>query len=249
MFANKLMSFKIAIYCDYNFFEQSKKFRTNLGQLNFMGDNKFYERDYFYKAGKLDADFYCRNNVIKIARQLLGKTLCTNFNNQLTAARIVETEAYLGVGDKASHAWNGRRTKRTEVMYAKGGVAYVYLCYGIHHLFNVITNYENIPHAVLIRAAEPIFGLETMLERTNKIKNDLSITKGPGNLSKALGITTLLNRASLYGDDVFIINDGFKVSLKNIIATPRIGVDYAGEDAWLPYRFYINGNTYVSSTK
>lgn len=211
-----------------------------------MNNNNFYSRDYFFTAGKLNDEFYSRKSVTKIAKELLGKILCTNINNQLTAARITETEAYNGITDKASHAWNARRTKRTEIMYAHGGVAYVYLCYGIHHLFNVVTNEKDIPHAVLIRAAEPLFGIDIMQERMKKQTLDFSITKGPGNVSKALGISTTHTGIDLKGNEIFILDDDYKLSSKKIIASQRIGVDYAKEDALLPYRFYIKDNPFVS---
>lgn len=198
---------------------------------------------------KLNVDFYCRNNVVQIAKELLGKILVTNIHGIFTAARIVETEAYNGVLDKASHAYNNRRTARTEVMYKSGGTAYVYLCYGIHHLFNVVTNMEGTPHAVLIRAAQAMIGEEAMLSRMNKKEGDITVTRGPGNVSKALGITTRHSGYSLQGNEIYIADDGYKVARKQIIATPRIGVDYAAEDALLPYRFFIKGNVYVSGKR
>jgi DNA-3-methyladenine glycosylase len=198
---------------------------------------------------KLPISFYQRQNVCTIARALLGKILVTTFDNIHTAGRIVETEAYNGAEDKASHAWNGRRTNRTEVMFAGGGLAYVYLCYGIHHLFNVVTNFEEVPHAVLIRAVEPVFGIDDMLIRTGKKKLDNTLTKGPGNVSKALGIYTKHTGISLQGDELFIADDGFKLKPSQVIATPRIGVDYAGKDALLPYRFIVKDNPYVSGKK
>jgi DNA-3-methyladenine glycosylase len=195
---------------------------------------------------KLDASFYNRPDVVKIAKELIGKILVTHFGEVITSGRIVETEAYAGAIDKASHAYGGRRTNRTEVMYQPGGLAYVYLCYGIHHLFNVVTNKKDIPHAVLIRAVEPMQGLNTMLERTGKKQVDYTLTKGPGNVSKALGIFTTHTGISLLSDDMYIAADDVVVNKKDIIATPRIGVDYAGEDAKLPYRFILKGNPYVS---
>ena len=179
----------------------------------------------------------------------MGKILVSSLDKRLTAGRIVETEAYNGITDKASHAWNGKRTNRTEIMYAAGGVAYVYLCYGIHHLFNVVTNIEGIPHAVLIRGIEPLMGIEDMLWRTKKSKPDHSLSRGPGNVSKALGIYTQHSGMSLLGDELFIIDDGFKVKPSLIAATPRIGIDYAAEDALLPYRFILKDNPYVSGKK
>jgi len=197
----------------------------------------------------LNQSFYTRPSVLTIAKELLGKILATTFDGKLTAGRIVETEAYNGVVDKASHAWGGRRTNRTEIMYANGGTSYVYLCYGIHHLFNIVTNVEDTPHAVLIRAVEPMIGIDIMLERVGKQKADFTLTKGPGNVSKALGIYTHHSGLDLLQTDIFIADDGFKLKKPDIITTPRIGVDYAGDDAALPYRFIIKDNPYVSGKK
>lgn len=198
---------------------------------------------------KLGYSFYKRTDVLAIARGLLGKVLVTQLNGSTTTGRIVETEAYAGVQDRASHAFGGRRTARTEVMYSKGGTAYVYLCYGIHHLFNVVTNQEDVPHAVLVRAIEPLTGIGSMLERSGKQHADHSLGKGPGNVSKALGISTLYTGWDLTGNDIFIAADGFAPAADAVQATPRIGVDYAGADALLPYRFILKGNPYVSGKR
>jgi DNA-3-methyladenine glycosylase len=198
---------------------------------------------------KLDQHFYNRPDVLKIARELLGKVIVTTFQGQLTSGRIVETEAYAGEGDRASHAWGGRRTNRTEVMYGLGGTAYVYLCYGIHQMFNIVTNQQGIPHAILVRAVEPVEGIDIMLQRTGKKKLDHTLTKGPGNVGKALGFFTRHTGLSLLGDDLFIADDGSRVKKADILATPRIGVDYAGDDAALPYRFIMQDNPYVSGKK
>jgi len=195
---------------------------------------------------KLEIEFYERRDVVRIAKELLGKILVTNWKGIITSGRIVECEAYAGIIDKASHASGGRRTARNEIMYGKGGYAYVYLCYGIHHLFNVVTNSEDVPHAILVRALDPVEGIEEMLLRTNKKKPDHTLTRGPGNVSKALGIFTKHSGASLLGKEVFITDDKKKYTKKEIAASPRIGVDYAGKDALLPYRFYVKGNPYVS---
>ncbi|MFT3949467.1 MAG: DNA-3-methyladenine glycosylase [Agriterribacter sp.] len=195
---------------------------------------------------KLDYEFYNRANVVQIAKSLISKVLVTKFDGVETSGRIVETEAYNGAVDRASHAWNSRRTARTEIMFGDAGMAYVYLCYGIHHLFNIVTNAKDTPHAVLIRALEPINGIDTMLKRTGKKNLDKTLTSGPGNVSKALGIFTKHTGANLLDDMIFVADDGFKVNNNNIVATPRIGVDYAGEDALLPYRFVLKGNIYVS---
>ena len=130
---------------------------------------------------KIPVEFYRRKDVLQIARELLGKILVTRFDTIETSGRIVEVEAYNGIVDKASHAFGGRRTNRNEIMYAAGGVAYVYLCYGIHHLFNVVTHSKETPHAILIRAVEPVSGIDEMLKRTGKKKVDNTLTRGPGN--------------------------------------------------------------------
>jgi DNA-3-methyladenine glycosylase len=198
---------------------------------------------------KLPLSFYRRDDVLQIAKEMLGKLLITRLEGIETWGRIVETEAYYGVIDRASHAYGGRRTKRTEIMYAPGGVAYVYLCYGIHHLFNVITHDLDIPHAILVRAVEPVQGTDMMLWRTGKKKADHTLTKGPGNVSKALGIRTDHSGYSLLGKEIFLADDGYVLKKSQIIQSPRIGVDYAGEDALLPYRFYVRGNPYVSGKR
>jgi DNA-3-methyladenine glycosylase len=201
------------------------------------------------KVTKLGIAFYNRSNVVTVARALLGKVLVTEFGGQRTSGRIVETEAYNGVVDRASHASLGRRTRRTEVMYEAGGRAYVYLIYGIHHLFNVVTNQKDVPHAVLIRALEPMDGTALMLKRTGKPRLDRTLTRGPGNVSRALGLLTLHTGLSLLEDEIWIGDDGWLPKRGSIVAGPRIGVDYAGEDAALPYRFFIRGNKYVSGSK
>lgn len=197
----------------------------------------------------LPGSFYRRKDVVKIAKELLGKVLVTNFDGVLTSGMIVETEAYAGESDKASHASGGRRTARTETMYADGGTAYVYLCYGIHHLFNVVTNVRDVPHAVLIRGLEPIDGIEVMLERRGKEVLTPSLTAGPGALSMAMGIYTKHTGYDLQGPEICIEDRGIRVSVKDIVAGTRVGVAYAAEDALLPYRFSVRGNRYVSKGK
>lgn len=198
---------------------------------------------------QLGSAFYDRPGVVAVARELLGKVLVTAFEGKRTSGRIVEVEAYNGVVDRASHAWSGRRTRRTEVMFGEAGTAYVYLIYGIHHLFNVVTNKKGVPHAILVRALEPLDGIPVMLQRTGKPSLDHTLTRGPGNLSKAMGLSTVHTGTSLLGGQVWIGDDGFRVRRGDVVATPRIGVDYAGEDAALPYRFFIKGNPYVSGPK
>ena len=189
---------------------------------------------------KLTKDFYLREDVVQISKDLLGKYLFTKIDGKITAGIITETEAYEGITDKASHAYNNRRTKRTEVMFAEGGVSYVYLCYGIHHLFNVVTNVANVPHAVLVRAVKPAEGNEMILLRRNADKMHSKISAGPGTVSQALGIRTEYSGLNLGGNKIWIEDKGIKVKKESIIAGSRIGVDYAEEDALLPYRFVIN---------
>jgi DNA-3-methyladenine glycosylase len=197
---------------------------------------------------KLPLRFYLRDDVVTIAKELLGKVLVTNFNGERTIGRIVETEAYAGEKDKASHASKGK-TPRTSVMFEEGGTAYVYLCYGIHQMFNIVTNKSGVPHAILIRAVEPMDGIDIMLLRTGKKQLDETLTRGPGNVGKAFGFHTSQCGLSLHSDELFIADDGFKISKEQIITSPRIGVDYAGADALLDYRFYIKGNQFVSGKK
>lgn len=195
---------------------------------------------------KLEQVFYNRPDVVKIAKELLGKIIVTTFGGVTTAGRIVETEAYEGAIDRASHAWNGRRTKRTEIMFGEAGHAYVYLCYGIHQMFNVVTNKVGTPHAILIRAIEPLTGIEHMLKRTGKKVLDNTLTRGPGNVAKALGLHTSQTGTSLQSDELYIASDGYKLGAGQIVATPRIGVDYALDHAAWLYRFIVEGNPYVS---
>lgn len=197
----------------------------------------------------LNETFYRREDVVTIARELLGKVLKTTIDGNITSGVIVETEAYAGISDKASHAFNSRRTPRTETMYAGGGVAYVYLCYGIHHLFNVVTNVADVPHAVLIRAIEPTEGVDIMLERRKKERLSPALTAGPGAMSEALGIKTKHTGFSLKGPEIVIEDRSIDIPENKIIAATRVGVAYAQEDALLPYRFYVEGNKYVSKGK
>lgn len=195
---------------------------------------------------KLPIQFYERPDVVLIAKELTGKIIVTKFNGVITSGRIVETEAYIGLLDKASHSFGGKRTARNEHMYAAPGTAYVYICYGMHHLFNVVTNKKNIPDAVLIRALEPLQGIEMMLLRTGKKTLDNSLTKGPGNAAKALGITKNISGTNLVKNEIYIAEDDFMISNKLIGVSRRIGVESSGEAALLPYRFYVKGNRFVS---
>lgn len=199
---------------------------------------------------KLSLDFYQRSNVVKIARELLGKIVFSFVDGKTTAGIITETEAYNGEIDRASHAFGGRRTARTEIMYKAGGTAYVYLCYGIHSLFNVVTNKENIPHAVLIRAIYPVVNFKEMQKRCTNTKSPKEkICIGPGTVSQALGIHYSHSGKSLLGKEIWIEETGIKIPANKIISGPRIGVDYAGKDALLPYRFRVLDNGFLLNQK
>lgn len=187
---------------------------------------------------KLPPEFYLHHDVVHLARELLGKVLATHINGEgITAGIITETEAYAGTVDRASHAFGDRRTPRTETMYQAGGLAYIYLCYGIHHLFNVVTNQPGVPHAVLVRAIHPIEGMRQMLQRFRPAAPVLPPLNGPGKLSRALGIHTTMNGTPLTGNTIWLADAGIIIPEEEITSTPRIGVDYAGEHAQWPYRF------------
>jgi DNA-3-methyladenine glycosylase len=194
---------------------------------------------------KLTDSFYQRTNVVKIARELIGKALFTNINGIVTGGIIVETEAY-SWRERGCHAYNSKKTPRNSIMFEKGGYAYVYLCYGMHYLFNIVTNRETIPEAVLIRAIEPLRGMDEMLLRRGKILNPFHLTSGPGKLTKALGIDRKLNGKYLLDDEVWVEDVGNRIRSTGIEASPRIGIDYAGEDALLPWRFTLKESDWLS---
>lgn len=197
---------------------------------------------------KLTREFYTRRNVLTIARELLGKLLVVPAaDGTRVSGVIVETEAYRGPEDRASHAFNGRRTKRTETMYGSGGTAYVYFVYGMYSQFNVVTNANDIPHAILVRAIEPVEGIEWMKLRRGA-HSDRNLTSGPGKLCIALGIDRQLDRADLVGEQVWI-EKGARISRSQIIAGPRVGIDYAEDWVDKPWRFWIKDNPHVSRTR
>ncbi len=220
---------------------------------------------------KLELSFYQKEDVIEIAKSLLGKYLFTKINGQITGGKIVETEAYAGLKDKASHSYGGRRTARNETMYQAGGIAYVYLCYGIHHLFNIVTGSKDDPQAVLIRAIEPVCGIKTMLKRRNMKKLSYQLTSGPGSLTRALGLTMKqngqsLSSSTLWLEESFLQNQNTQKNIQedqkslisnqkqlllkeDIISSPRVGIAYAEEDALLPWRFRIRNNPWCSKAK
>lgn len=198
------------------------------------------------RGAKLPRSFYTRGDALAVARDLLGTLLVLPApTGERVSGRIVEVEAYCGVGDKASHAYGGRRTPRTETMYRAGGVAYVYFVYGMHHQFNVVTGPEGVPHAVLVRALEPAEGLEWM-RRRRPARTDRELTSGPGKLCQALGIERTYDGADLLDSRVWVEDAGAPLGDEEVAAGARVGVAYAGEDALRPWRFWVKGNPFVS---
>ena len=199
---------------------------------------------------KLPISYYQQDDVVALSRDLIGKYLFTNINEEgITGGIIVETEAYAGAADKASHAHNNRLTNRTKIMYESGGVVYVYLIYGFYYLLNFVTNIQGIPHAVLIRAIEPTDGIPLMLKRRKMETLLPKITSGPGVLTMALGINKSHNGIDLTGDTIWVEDRGLSYPDEEIIASPRVNVAYANEDALLPWRFRVKGNKFTSPAK
>lgn len=200
---------------------------------------------------RLPESFFLSEDVVQISKDLLGKYLVTNFDKQITVGKIVETEAYRAPDDKACHAHLNRFTNRTKVMFEVGGTAYVYLCYGIHHLFNVVTAPKGMAHAVLIRGIEPVENVELMLQRRNFTTVKSQLTAGPGVMSKAMGITKAYTGHSLTAADseIWIEDRGTVLSEEDIIASPRVGVDYAEECALWNWRFRVKDSKWTSPAK
>lgn len=194
---------------------------------------------------KLPREFYTRSNVLTVARELLGKLLVVPAaNGTRVSGRIVEVEAYRGPQDRAAHSFGGRRTRRTETMYGIGGTAYVFFVYGMYYQFNIVTNVVDVPHAILIRALEPVEGIELMRKRRRR-QPDHNLTNGPGKLSIAMGIDRKLDAADLLGDRVWLETDR-TVPRSQIASGPRIGIDYAEEWRDKPWRFWIKDSAFVS---
>jgi DNA-3-methyladenine glycosylase len=195
----------------------------------------------------LPREYYLSSDVLHLAQDLLGKLIVTEICGQRTVAKIVETEAYKAPEDRASHAFNNKRTKRTEPIFHNGGLAYIYLCYGIHNLFNVVTGTENEPHVVLIRAVEPLEGLVHMCERRAIDQEDIKLTNGPGKWTVAMGINPTHNTCSLYkAEDPIRILSASAIPQKDIIFSERVGIAYAGECAQRPWRYRIRDSKWTS---
>jgi DNA-3-methyladenine glycosylase len=195
---------------------------------------------------KLPKNFYLQDTVT-VARALLGCVLWRRIGSELLGARIVETEAYLGANDLASHARKGLRSARNASMYLDGGHAYVYFTYGMHWCLNVVTQEADIAEAVLLRAAEPVKGIDAMRKRRPKAKRDFDLTNGPGKLCSALGIDKTLDGESLRGETLYIT--ARDIEIDDVGVSPRVGVDYAGDATHWPLRFFIRGNAYVSGRR
>lgn len=204
------------------------------------------------RAGRLPLAFYRRGDVVRIARELLGAWLFTRLPVAdgeppvLCGGLIVETEAYAGPEDRASHAFGNRRTARTEIMFRSGGVAYVFRCYGLHDLFNVVTNQDGRPHAVLIRGLQPMIGVDAMVRRRGKARLDRTLTAGPGALAQALGIRTAHSGCSLRGPAIWLEDGRPHLRPCDVLASRRVGVEYAGAHARRPWRFRVRHNPWTS---
>lgn len=196
--------------------------------------------DFTIHLSMMDFSFFLQDDVLQICRDLLGKYLFTQRDGQIAGGVITEVEAYKGINDRGSHAFGGRRTQRNEMMYHEGGVVYMYLCYGMHHMLNFVTNREGIPDAILVRGIYPTHGEELMLMRTGKPRISYNVTDGPGKVSKALGLTVADNGCSIAYPGIWIEDRGLVVNDNLVETLPRIGIDYAGEDANLPYRYLLN---------
>jgi DNA-3-methyladenine glycosylase len=195
---------------------------------------------------KLPESFFKSDDVVQLSAKLLGKLLYTYIDGQLAGGIIVETEAYRGPEDRGSHAYNNRRTPRNEIMYAEGGVVYMYICYGIHDMLNIVTGRKGDSHAILIRALEPVVGLDIMRLRRGFDTDDRRLCKGPGALARAMGLNKTHNGLSVSGDEIWIEeNTDFKPA-EQIVSAPRIGLNIDEPYKSIPWRFYVKGSKYIS---
>lgn len=196
----------------------------------------------------LPQSYYQSEDVLALAQDLLGKIIVSEVDGYRVAARIVETEAYKAPEDKASHAYGNKKTARTATMYEQGGRSYIYLCYGIHHLCNVVTGPKDVAHAVLIRAVEPIQGVDIINDRRQVKGSRYNTANGPGKWTQAMGITTRFNNHTYHDNHSLIrIYDGPSIPSKDVVESARVGVEYAKECALWPWRYYIRDNPWVSA--
>ena len=187
---------------------------------------------------KLSKKYFQQEDVVFLAKDLVGKLLVTEINGIRTGGIITETEAYSEI-EEGCHAYNKRKTVRTKIMFDAGGLAYVYLCYGMHHLFNIVTGSKDVAQAVLIRSINPTIGVDEILHRRKKTRMDKNLCNGPGKVCQALGITKSHYGMELTGNNVWIEQSAFDIPESQITATPRIGIEYAENDKWLPWRFLL----------
>lgn len=195
---------------------------------------------------RLPLTFYQQEDVVSVASQLLGKYVYSQIDGKITGGIIVETEAYRGPDDRGSHAYDDKKTARNQMMYQAGGLAYMYICYGIHDMLNIVTGAEGMSHAVLIRALQPQTGLGEMRIRRNIFDEDKRLCQGPGALTKALGLIKLHNGYDLQGDVIWLEDKGLTYNENDIIASPRVGMNFDGPYKTIPWRFYVKGNQFVS---
>lgn len=195
---------------------------------------------------KLSKDFYRQQDVVSVARHLLGKHIYSLVDGQLTGGIIVETEAYRGPDDRGSHAYNGKRTARNEMMYNAGGLVYMYICYGIHDMLNIVTGEEGISHAALIRAIQPIEGIDIMRHRRALFDKDLRLCQGPGSLAKSLGLSKIHNGVDLQGNVIWLTDEKHTYTDEQVVCSARVGMNFDGLYKAIPWRFYVKGNQYVS---
>ena len=206
-------------------------------------------KSFLSKLKKLPRSFYLRDTII-VSKDLLGKYLVHKTSEGVTAGRIVEVEAYIGPEDKAAHSYNGKKTERNRAMFESGGIAYIFQVYGKNFCFNVVTQREGMPEAVLVRALEPVFGLELMAKRRGfdelSNKNIKLLTNGPSKLCQAMAIDKSLYGKSLLSNNLFIAELKGEDRDFKIISTPRINIDYAGEAKDYRWRLLISGSKFVS---
>ncbi|MBK0382311.1 DNA-3-methyladenine glycosylase [Pedobacter sp. SD-b] len=194
----------------------------------------------------LDNTFYHRNDTVKMAKELIGKFLFSNVDGKLTGGMIVETEAYMGSIDSSCHTFNNRKTERNATMFNRGGVSYMYVCYGIHDMLNIVTGDEGNSQVILVRAVEPKFGLDIMQQRRGQVPLN-RLAKGPGSLAKALGLNKSFDNSSLTDGLIWIENKGIEFLEKDIIESPRIGLSCPEPYFSIPWRFFLKGNKFVSA--
>ncbi|MFW6046404.1 MAG: DNA-3-methyladenine glycosylase [Candidatus Woesearchaeota archaeon] len=209
-----------------------------------MKNNK--SKDSFYKNMKLNYEFY-NTDALTLAKKLLGKIIVRNINGKKVKCMITETEAYVGPEDKACHAYNNKKTKRTKVMFKKAGISYIYLIYGMYHCFNIVCGDVGKPEAVLIRSVKPINGIKVIKKNRDIKSNKLyDLTNGPGKLCQAMSIDMSFNDYNLVEGDIFYLEENKEIYDFNMSSSPRINIDYAKDYKNKPWRFFIKDSSFLS---